>query len=75
MNADEKKVKIAFIDPWGVNGAERYLNGEISGLSNFCDITLYTNYYYTTISSIQYRVKKVFFRKMNSNSKKVHKFA
>ena len=53
---------VAFIDPWGVNGAERYLNGEIKGLSRYCSITLFTNFYYSKMEDVDYEVEKCFFK-------------
>ena len=43
------KKDVLLIDPWGVHGSERYLNGLISGLSKNVNLTLITNKYYELV--------------------------
>ncbi len=57
------KKDVLLIDPWGVHGSERYLNGLISGLSKNVNLTLITNKYYELVPGINYKVIKLFFEK------------
>ncbi len=57
------KKDVLLIDPWGVRGSERYLNGLISGLSENVNLTLITNKYYELVPGINYKVIKLFFKK------------
>lgn len=57
------KKDVLLIDPWGVHGSERYLNGLISGLSENVNLTLITNKYYELVPGINYKVIKLFFKK------------
>ncbi len=63
------KKNVLLIDPWGVHGAERYLNGLVNGLSSITNLTLITNKYYEEIEEVEYKVVKLFFPKSeNMNS-------
>lgn len=56
-------MKILMIDPWGVNNLSLYTNGLCMGISEYVDVTLFTNFYYEKTTEANYIVKPVFFPK------------
>ena len=54
-------MRILVIDPWGVNGPARYLNGLLYGLSNYENVTVITNKYFKKVTGARIEVHNVFF--------------
>jgi len=56
-------MKVAMIDPWGINNIGMYTNGICSGISETTELTLFTNYYFQKNTNSEYEIKNIFFEK------------
>lgn len=58
----DKRLKVLFIDPWGVNETGEYTNGICGELQKYVELTLVTNYYFNNRAEIK-NVLKFFFKR------------
>lgn len=62
----EDKVKVLFIDPWGISNNSDYLNGLSYGLSDYVDLTVFTNANFRKTTDKNYKVIRHFFPKSDT---------
>ena len=55
-------MRVLVLDPWGVNGPSKYLNGLVYGLSESAEVYLFTNYYFKKTTNASFQVHNIFFK-------------
>lgn len=55
-------MRVLILDPWGVNGPAKYLNGLAYGVSESAEVSLFTNFYFKKTTHANFKSYNIFFR-------------
>ena len=67
--------RVLLIDPWGTANTSEYLNGLIFGISQRCDLYVFTNYYFKLKTNSSVQINRVFFRYTENKNRGLYRTA